>query len=807
MIRNYFKTAVRNLFRHRFFSLINIFGLAMAMSICMGIIMLVADQLQYDAYNTNKDSIYRVTSIITNEDLKPSEDGTINSTTPMPLREELEKYASIDYVVRFRRGFGNGWIEFEHQDVNVPLAGYYADPRALEMFQYELQYGDQATALRDPYSVVLTRKAADKLFSEENPLGKTVKVGDLGLYTITGVLKETENKTHIAFEGLASMSSLVSLEAQGKEKNVFGDWDNFWNSWTYIRVKDGTTREDIQKSLDEIFEAKIAANPNPEANKLLLQTQRLTELTPGPFVNNPIGPSLPWLLIYILTGLAGVIMITSCFNFTNLSVARSLTRAREIGVRKVNGATRLQIFGQFISEAIVVSMCALVLSLALLMLVKPLILQLNFARIFRWDLASNLQVYGVFLAFAIFVGALAGLFPSLVLSAFKPVKVLKNLGTMKLFSRMGLRKALLVSQFTLALVFILSVTVLNQQLDLFLHKDHGFDMSSQLRVKVNKTPIAPFKTELLKHGNIVNATAASHLPAAGIQYGNDFRKPGDKDWTMMYYFLVDEDYASNLGLSMVAGTFFDQTAIESNKRFIVLNETAVKKFNFASPLDAIGNELIDHADSTSRTIIGVVKDYNHQALLQNIQPLALIYEPERFQLVQVRYSGTFEEGMKSVSEAWAKTNAGVKLDARDMQGEVMVLYNTIFGDAVQVLGFIALLAIVISCLGLLGMATYATETRIKEVSIRKVLGSTNGALIYLLSKGFLVIIMIAIVIGVPLAYFANTAWLELLPYHVTVNLGVIAFGVSMLILFAIVTVGSQTYRATFVNPVDNLKNE
>jgi len=799
MIRNYFNTAFRNLVRHKFFSAINVFGLSLAMSICMGIIMLVADQLQYDRYNTKKNSIYRIISTHVDEKLQADPDGTLVSTTPMPLRDELEKYANIDYIVRLKRGFGNGWIEFENQDINIPVAGYFADPRTLEMFEYELQYGDAATALVQPNSVVLTRKAANKLFSDENPLGKTFKVGELGLYTVTGVLKETEHKTHIAFEALASMSSV-------KENDV-NNWDDFWNQWTYIHVKDGARREDIQASLDKIFDAKIGSNTNPDANKLRFQVQKLTEITPGAMVNNPIGPSLPWVLVYILAGLAAIIMITSCFNFTNLSIARSLTRAKEIGVRKVNGASRMQIFGQFISEAVIVSMCALVFSLALLMLVKPMILQLNFARIFRWDLESNFLVYGVFLVFAVFVGILAGLFPSIVLSGFKPVKVLKNFGTMKLFSRMGLRKALLVSQFTLALIFILSVTVLYNQLNLFLHKDHGFDMKNQLSVKLNKTPYGPLKNELLKHSNITSVSAASHLPAAGRQEADEFQKPGETEHTSIYNFRVDEDYLTNLHLSLIAGKFYDANNPESNKTMIVLNEAATKKFNFATPLDAIGNQILAHADSTAYTIIGVVRDYNHQALFSDIKPLALMYDPPRFDLLQVKYNGSYEEGVKSVNEAWAKANPNIKLDVKDMESEVMVLYNTLFGDAVQILGFISFLAIVISCLGLLGMATYATETRLKEVSVRKILGSSDGSLIYLLSKGFLVIVLIAIAIGVPAAYFINTMWLELLPYHVSVGLPVIAFGVGMLILFAIITIGSQTYRATFVNPVENLKNE
>ncbi|MEI9919451.1 MAG: ABC transporter permease [Bacteroidota bacterium] len=801
MIRNYFTTAIRNLRRHSFFSAINIFGLSLAMSICMGIIMLVADQLQYDAYNTKKDLVFRVNTIHLDEKLQPDENNIVNSTSPMPLREELGKFAGVDKVVRFKRGFGNGWIEFENQDVNIPIGGYFADEAALDMFEWELQYGDASTALRDPNSVVITRAAADKLFSDENPLGKTIKVGDLGLYTVTGVLKKTENKTHIAFEALASMSSLKDLNKQDQ------DWDNFWSAWTYIQLKPGANPNDIQALLEKLFDAKIATKTDKDATKMRMRLQSLTSMTPGPFVNNPIGPSLPWILMYVLGGLAAVILLTSCFNFTNLSIARSLTRAREIGVRKVNGASRLQVFAQFISESIIVSFCALLLSLALLMVVKPLILQLTFARIFRWDLASNFQVYGVFVLFAIVVGILAGIFPAVVLSGFKPVKVLKSLNNMRLFSKMGLRKALLISQFTLALIFILSVTVLYNQLDLFLHKDHGFNMNNQLSLKLNRTAAGPLKTELLKHSNIVNIAAASHLPAAGTTYGDGFKKPGEKDWTTLSHFLVDENYLENLELPMAAGKFFDAEHGESNRNFIVLNETAAKAFHFETPIDALGAQLLFVQDSAMLTVIGVVKDYNHEALFSKLEPMALLYRPDRWQVLQIKYSGTYDDAMKSTTEAWNKVNPGLKIDAKDMRSEVMILYNTIFGDAVEVFGFIAFLAIVISCLGLLGMATYAAETRLKEVSIRKVLGSGDGALIYLLSKGFLMIILIAIGIGVPAAYFLNMMWLELLPYHVNFGLPAIVFGVGMLLLFAIVTVGSQTYRATFVNPVDNLKSE
>jgi putative ABC transport system permease protein len=806
MLRNYFTTAIRNLLRHRFFSAINIFGLAMAMTICMGIIMLVADQMQYDRYNTKRDLIHRVTAIRANYQ---TEGGAITtSTTNMALKAELEKHAGIDHVVRFHRGFGNGWIEFDKGDVNVPLSGYFADPGALQMFEYELQYGDPNTALKEPFSVVLTRQAADKLFTEENPIGKTVKVGELGLYTVTGVLQKTDRKTHIAFEALASMSSLLSLDAQGTMDARADSWTDFWRTWTYVQLKPGVDVADIQVYLDKVYEQKEAPILNEDFHGMRMHTQSLTAITPGDLTNNPIGPSLPWFLVYVLSGLAGVIMVTSCFNFTNLSIARSLTRAREIGVRKVNGASRLQIFAQFLSEAIVVSLCSLAISVVLLMLVKPLILQLTFARIFRWDLASNFLVYAIFLAFAVVVGLLAGAFPALVLSKFQPVKVLKGLSNMRLFSKMGLRKALLVSQFTLALVFILSVTVLYSQLDMFLHTDHGFDMKQQIALTLNRAQPGPLRNELLKHNNIINVAVASHLPAAGITYGDGFKKDlSEKDWTSLDYYWVDEGYQANLKLTLVAGKFFDAANGESNRNLVVVNEQAVTSLHYDSPFDAIGTTLHFHEDSVVRTIIGVVRDYHHQSLIDRIKPMVMMYGPDRWQVMQIKYSGTYSEAMKAVTEAYNVTNPGLKVDAGAMDEKCMLLYNTLFGDAVQVLGFIAFLAIAISCLGLLGMATYATETRLKEVSIRKVLGSSNRSLVYLLSKGFLTILLIAIGIGVPAAYFLNTLWLELMPYHVFVDAPKIIFGVSMLIVFGAVTIGSQTWRATFVNPVDNLKSE
>ncbi len=806
MLYNYFKIAIRSLLRHRFFSAINIFDLSVAMALSMVIIMLVADQMMYDRYNTKRNRIYRINSIPIGA---KGETRNETATTTLPLKQELlEKYTGVEKAVRIMRGFGNMWLEIE-QNVNIPVAGYFADPEILDLFEYELEHGDSKTALVEPFSVVLTKKAAKKLFRQENPIGETFKVGKEGSYKVTGILKDDHHKSHIVFDALASISTVKSLEFQGKRGKDLDNWYNYTAGWIYILLEKSKTTEDIQPHLTKIEKDHFTVLTNPDIQqKVKYSFQALTAITPGAFINNPIGPFLPWIFVYFFIGLAAIVMLTSCFNFTNLSIARSLTRAREIGVRKVTGAMRWQIFTQFISESVIIALLSLAVAIVLLIALKPLMLELSFARLMLWDLEANYFVFGVFVVFAILVGLIAGVFPAAVLSGFEPVKVLKGVTNMKLFSRIGLRKTLLVAQFTFSLIFILSVAVVFNQLQLFLRADHGFNIENKLVLSLSNTTPEVLKTELLKHSNIQNVAAASHIPAAGSSYGEAYKRSLDeKDWTDLNYFSGDTDYLKNLDLKLIAGKFFDEENGQSNKNFIVLNELAIEKFHFNSPADALGQEIILQKDSSKKQIIGVVKNYNHQLLVEKMDPMAIVYNPEEYRLLQVAYSGSFEDAGKSVEAAWAKVNPGLRVDYKDFSAEVHKIYDIFFGDLVSILSVISFLAILISCLGLLGMATYTTETRIKEISIRKVLGSSNRSLVYLLSKGFVSIVLIAIALAIPAAYFLNTLWLEQLAYHVSVDAITIAVSVFALLVFSGLTIGSQTWRATYVNPVDNLKGE
>lgn len=806
MFSNYLKTAIRSLFRHRFFSAINMFGLAVAITISMSIIMLVADQLRYDRHNTRSNRIFQVTTVgATTQDGQ----GEPNSASTMKLKQELlDNYTGIEKVVRLKKGFGNSWLEFDNQDANIPLTGFFADPEVFDLFQYELEHGDPNTALNEPYTVVLTRKAANKIFKVENPVGQTIKVGALGTFTVTGVLKETRNKSHIVFESLASMSSVKGILDDQSYRNEMESWTNNSNGWTYLLLKEGKSTRDMQSYLDQIYQHHIATITSPDVFKMKFELQSILDITPGPMLENPIGPILPSLFVYFFSGLALIILLTSCFNFTNLSIARSLTRAREIGVRKVTGATRWQIFVQFISESILLTMFALIVAFGFMFFFKPMILQLNFARALNWDLQADYVVYTLVVLFAIAVGILAGLFPAVVLSAFQPVKVLKNLNNMKLFSQMGMRKVLLVSQFTLSLFFILTLILVYNQLTLFVRQDLGFNAQNNIMVRLSNSSHEALKTELLKYSNITSVTASSHIPASGGFYHSGFkRKMDDTDLTDLAYFLVDENYLENMNIKLSAGNFFTEGNVESNRRSIVINQQAVKKFGFASDREAVNQEIIFQPDSSRKTIIGVVKNYNHKDLFYAISPMGLMYEPEQFRLVQVEYTGTYSGAVNAIEKAWAVINPDLRVDLEKVESEITQFYELFFGDVIKVIGFISVLAILISCLGLLGMAAYTTETRLKEISIRKILGSSNKALILLLSKGFFTMLAIATALGVTLAYIVNMLWLDRIAYHTSLDLTAITMGVFILIFFAVITIGSQTIRAAFVKPMENLKGE
>ncbi|MEM9390619.1 MAG: ABC transporter permease [Bacteroidota bacterium] len=760
-----------------------------------------ADQASYDRYNSKIERVFRI-----NTERDDTNDFiNLFATSPLPLADKLlNEYASVKNAVRIRRGFGNSWINIEN-DVNIPIGGFFVDPSFLQVFEYELEYGNPEVALSAPNSVVLTKQAAEKLFDIENPVGEFIKVGELGEYQVTGVLKPLSGKFHIVFEALASMSSVTALEADSALSPALSEWKNSTSGWVYLELNEKAKPDQLEREMSEINKEVYA---DMEDRNYRFYIQNITAITPGPLLGNQIGPGLPYMFVYFLAGLALIIMLSACFNYTNLTIARSLTRAKEIGIRKVSGAFKRQIFSQFIWEAVVISIVALVFSFIFLIGLKPAFENLQFASLLNWKLDSTPMAYVACLVFSITVGLSAGLFPAIMLSSFKPISVLGGLSNVKLFSKTGLRKALIVAQFTLSLIFIISTTLVYQQLDYMLGANYGFNKENILNVRLNNALFESLKTELAQHSSVKSVAISSHIPASGATYGTDTKLDlSDEESIDLAYFSVDEGYIENMGLTLLAGRNFDAQSLEDAEKYVILNNTAIDEFNLVSPKDAIGEQIyVD--DSVALQIIGVVADYNHQTMMSTIAPMALRYLPERFSIVQVAYgSGNRDQAMADVKAAWDKINPAYKLDIKDFDEELKSFYQLTFGDLVSVVGFIAFIAIVVSCLGLLGMATYTTETRLKEVCIRKVLGAPNDRIAILLSKGFLLLLIIAVFLAVPLSYFLNSLWLDNIAYRVEISPLTVLSSTLVILVLGALTIGSQVIKAAIVNPVENLKME
>lgn len=799
MWKNYLKVAFRNLMRYKIFSFINIFGLGVSMALSLVVITLVLDQYKYDRHNSRKDRIYRVNTL--SEKYKPT------ATTTMALKEVLlTEVPGVEKAARIKRGFGNMSMMDFKQDVNIPITGYFADPEILEVFELELESGNPATALSEPYSVVLTQETARKLFKNPDPLGETVKVGDQGEYKVTGILKDKpDQKSHLMFEGLASFSTVPSLNAaDSTAQNSLESWSSVYEGYLYILLEEGQSNAGVQQQLQQIAKAHYAAD-DPEKHGFALQS--LTNIAMGPDVNNAIGPFLPRIFVIFLGALAAIVMLTSCFNYTNLSIARSLTRAKEIGIRKVTGAKRSQIFLQFISEAVLTATLALAFSWIILILGKPYLMNLRLVQLLRWDFSTSLEVYPYLIGFALLVGLLAGFFPAVILSSLQPIRVLKSFGSIKLLSRFGLRKTLLVMQFAISLIFIVSAILVYRQTDLFLNKDRGFEVEHKVLVKLNQTSAEQLKAELIQQSNVESVSAVSHIPGAGVIMGDEFKVSSEAEKQEMDYFHVDEDYLSNMGVKLLAGKNFSPQNPESNKTKILINELAVEKFGFGSPSEAVGQVMYRGNDPALHEIIGVVPNYIHRHMLMQDAPMALLYNPEEFSQLQVNYSGSDEAIVATLNATWNKVNPDLKINYQFFEVEMNEMYNVFFGVLGKVVGLVAFLAITISCLGLLGMAAYAAEVKTKEVAIRKSMGASVPEIAWQLSMGFVKLVGIAILFGLPAAWFVNNLWLENMAYRVNIGVGTIALSLLFILVLTVLTVGSQALKAAFINPSTKLRNE
>jgi putative ABC transport system permease protein len=813
VIKNYFKTAWRNLVKHGSFSIINIMGLAISMSLCLLIIMIIADQLSYDRFQPNRNRIYRIETLGKNGSLmRPT------ASSPLPLASTLKSnFAGIEQSAALARDIGG---DVFYNDRVASGGGYFADGNILQIMNFQLLEGNPATVLNNPFSMVISESMANTLFPREEAVGKIIRFNNTGInpggpeggnretpygnFLITGVLKPNPGKTSLPFSFLASLSTLKPLAKDSILNHASNDWNNVWSNYTYVLLGKGKSKADLQRMLDQVSEKQY---PKGNSNQYTFRAIALPEIPLSGAQGNRTTLFIPKIVLIVLSILSLIVMLSACLNYTNLSVARLLTRSKEVGVRKVHGASRRQVFVQFIGEAMLVSLLALVCAVVLLFLLQHLFSGLWFNQYLNITFHQNIYLYLIFLGFSILVGLVAGILPSIYISRINPVSIFRNVNGFKFFRRLTLRKILLVIQFCVSLVFIISALLILSQTRHVLNFDYGFHQNDIINIKLMKPDnYNRFAQAVRSNKDIRVIGAASLLPATGHQNGTMvYRSEHPADSLPASYMDINAQAKEVWELKLLAGKNLPEIPSKAGDDYVLVNEKMLEVFHFATPVQAIGQRLL--IEGHNPEIIGVVKDFQFLDVTRPIEPLVIRNRASEFNYATVRYNNVSPAAMVAfLKETWNKVNPGTKFEYEFYDQELLTAHS-LLSDVVAIVAVLAFLAVFISCLGLLGMVTYTAETKQKEIGIRKVFGSGTMSIMLLVSREFLVLLVIAITIGLPLAFIINGMWLRFFPSRVSIGLPVLLSGVSILAILCVLAVFSQGWRASRVNPIESLRNE
>lgn len=798
MIYNYLKIAIRTLIKNKAFSIINIFGLAVSMSVCLLVIMIVAEQFSTDRSNPYKERLYRVNTTRTALERTSS-----FATTALPVAAELDGITFVEETTTINDGFSG---DADTGVKKVPVHGIYAASNVFRLFDLGLSGGDPKTALAAPNSIVLTKKAAEKLYAPgEQVIGRALSFGEFGEFTVTGILDDPLHKTHVdGFEVIISISTIPILEDQEVIGKVSTEWDRYYRSYVYALLKPDIEANELTPYLDNIVATHYS---NDDNLKVSLSVQLITAINPAySELSNELSFSIPVIALVFISGLALLIILTATFNYTNLSIAKSLNRMKEVGIRKVSGARRGQLFFQFIVESILTSLFALILAFGMLQIIRPYFFKIDPHIQEIFSLQSGPKIWLVFFAFAIFVGLLAGALPAFLLSKQRAYDTLKNSSSIKLLSGLNFRKALIVGQFALSLIFITSAIILNRQFEYALNYDLGFDRENILHIELQGNDYNLVATELGRTAGINDIAGLGYVMGVGRLYTEYAKNPDLPDSISLGFQPITPNYTAHMGHEFLAGEGFPATLNDSTETFIILNETAVRELQLGSVTEAIGKTVILEENS-SLQVIGVVEDFHYNRISGQIGPYAFRYIPEDFRVINLKLSaGNIEQTMAGLEVAWTKLDNVHEFDYAFYDEQIAEAYS-IFSMLNVIIGFFAFLAVTISVLGLLGMVIYSTQSRLKEVGIRKVLGAETGGLMWLLSKGFAGLLLLAVVIAVPVSVLLNNAWLQEMVTRAPISFGDMASGVAIMLALGLMAVISQTYITTLQNPSDTLRDE
>jgi putative ABC transport system permease protein len=791
MIKNYIKIAIRNLFRYRGYSAINILGLAVGVASCILILLFVQNEMNYDKFHENGDRIYRILRTA-------KEDNGLRriAVTSAPFADALLTDYPADIEATTRVMPNDALVSYGDK-VFHEKKFYLADANFFSFFSYPLVSGRPAQVLKEPNSVVISQDIARKYFGEKDPVGKVFNIDKQYDFKITGIFGKTPGNSHLDFDFVASLDIF-------KNRPWFKDW---WSNsfFTYVTLNPGASPKNLKATFPAFMDKYFGEHFRTSGLRMGLMLEPLKDIY---FDNNTTFDLIRHgarTLVYIFSAIALLILLIGCINFMNLATARSTKRAMEVGLRKVMGAHRRNLVVQFVGEAVILAAIAMILALMLEELLLPYcnhLFQLNLSLHY-----SDWRLTLLLITAALVIGLLAGSYPAFVLSRFQPAKVLKS--TSGKSSGLLLRRILVVAQFSVSIILIICTIIMFRQINYLTSRKMGFDKDQVVLVPLNNRESfrnrENLKRELLRHSEIVAVSAMSGAPGGfHDNYSFDIQgvTNGARRLRTVY---TDFDYCKTLRLKIAEGhDFSNELATDSTG--ILLNEKAVKSLGWTKR-EAIGKlMMISLLDSTRRHVIGVVKDYNFTSLKNEIEPLAIsIYPDYRVMAIRLK-SGVVPKGLQVLKMAWKQAVPGYPLEYTFLDESFDMLYKAEQNQR-EIFTLFSLVAVFIACLGLFGLATYAAESRTKEIGIRKVLGASISGIVALMSKEFLQLVFVAFIIAIPVAYLGMSRWLQDFAYRINISPWVFLLVGGMAILIALLSVGYQAIKAALANPVESLRYE
>ena len=805
MFKNYIKVALRNLFRNKLYSFLNIAGLAIGLTCCVLILLYIQDELSYDRFHDEADRIYRVNSHFVIPERTMHFATTAHVQGPM-LKDE---YPEVKNYTRFSSYESRRVIRYK-ENTFYEEKFIYADHTLFNVFSFKLIKGNSKDALVKPNSLVITEEIAKKYFGDEDPLGKDLRVDIENLFKVTGVMENVPKTSHIRPDFFASFSTL-KLEPSG---NMAQDMLANVDYHTYILLREGTDYKEFEQKLIGYLDKYLSATMKALGGSARLEMQPLKSIHLYSNVEGEIEPTSDISYIYLFSGIGLFILLLACLNFMNLATARSTNRAKEVGLRKVVGAQRRQLIKQFLGESMILTFIAIILSQLLVSLTIPIFRDISGKDLVVNVFSNPVLLIGLLGLFFI-VSLMGGSYPAFFLSAFRPVEVLQ--GKFKRGAKRSILRIALVSfQFTVSIVLIIGTLIVSKQLNYVRNKKLGYDkdhvVALQIRNPETQKKYEAIKNELLRHPNILSSSASANLPLERVAFSahHAVGKPED-ELIVLSVQIIDEDFLDTYRMELAQGRNFSKDYPTDPDEAILVNEALVTRLGWQE--NPIHKEIEMFTSLTARRkfrIVGVVKDYHFQSLHEEIQPLILYNafpEFRNYDRISVRVRPeNIRETIGFLESKWVEFDSQYPLEYVFVDDQFDSLYRA-EERLGQLSGYFTALAIVIGCLGLFGLTSFTAEQRTKEIGIRKVLGASVSSVIRLFVLEFTKWVLLAVVIAWPIGYFIMKTWLQNFHYRTTFGFSTFMLAAVLALCISIITVSYHSIRAALANPVESLRYE